>query len=479
MDNHLKIQAEHLIFLATLLEERSNEKHWNKLSEVFRLFSQGQLWYLEVSAEKTSVEGTVYYSAEECSALANSYREEAERIIQEERKVYWPSMRGENLVKLAAFQLKQKNYQEASEHLRKAILSMHCISAAEMLINLPNFENSVPNIRAVIKGLSQKGASAEQKLRAIELATRYGSYPYIKADLARIYFSEEPEHKNETSVRLLNEAGYTDYLEMAKFMAQKYTVEEDDTKAFYWWVVALQEGLQDLPETWLPFNKHVIASYPTCKETFTVPGYWQEASIKKVFTITVEKFYLLSLALDLAPENSGLYKESYKLFFHLVNFCKSNEIRNPALHSRASELYSFEGDYSASIEEECLFVDQLEANDDYIVKDFDVVEETETAEEAFQAFLANGVRSICKTLDNHYKECGQWWNTVLLSKNPKRFESIFDFFAPKDYMKTIPKGDLLKLYKLFNNIPLITDVASLEETFPDLIDIARPHLPKI
>lgn len=42
-----QIPAEHLIFLATLLEEQDNEENWNELQNAFDESSKGQLFFLK------------------------------------------------------------------------------------------------------------------------------------------------------------------------------------------------------------------------------------------------------------------------------------------------------------------------------------------------------------------------------------------------------------------------------------------------
>lgn len=480
MSEGFKVQAEHLIFLACLLEEQSNEDHWSKLSETFLKCSQARAWFLEVCPVKTSLEKTAYYSEAERMALAISYREEAERIFLDDRAIYWPTVRGKNLNQLARLYIIQKRYEEASETLRKSAISMKSREAAELLTTIQNFEASFENIRAVIFGLSQKEANAKQKLRAIELATKHGCNPLIKADLAKIFFSSAPSEENETAFRILNEAQYTDHLELAVFMAQRYTSDGNDEKAFYWWAIAISAGLQNLPESLRAFIKHVTDEYPDCKEVFTVPVYFFQSDIqnlRNIETQKVENFYLATLAVDENSPESNIYQACRDIVIQLANDRESKKSKNPSLHRWASELYARDESYSLAINESCLFIDQLDIEDDYVLKDWDVIERQKTAEEVFWEIIESEISSMHYRLKDHHEECGAWWEGILEAKNPERFKSLFNFEKADNYLKAMPKRELLTLYRLINNLPHQQDEVSLEEEFPGLSDTARSHLP--
>ena len=60
-----QIPAEHLIFLATLLEEQDNEENWNELQNAFDESSKGQLFFLEVCPERTKPGKTAHFTTED------------------------------------------------------------------------------------------------------------------------------------------------------------------------------------------------------------------------------------------------------------------------------------------------------------------------------------------------------------------------------------------------------------------------------
>ena len=109
--------------------------------------------------------------------------------------------------------------------------------------------------------------------------------------------------------------------------------------------------------------------------------------------------------------------------------------------------------HASKIEEQCLFVDQLEPTDDYISKDYEVIENGNSPEEYFEEVINNKIKEMRGDLLKHYEECGQWWKNILSSRHPDRFKPLFSFVQPYTYMKVIPKEELAEIYSLVNNIP--------------------------
>ena len=450
MSEDFKVPPEHLIFLASLLQEQSNENHWKELTKAFQKYSTARAWFLEVSEENSTTEKTIDFTQKERTALAILYREKAEKIIKEEKEIYWPTIRSQNLTNLAVLYISQKRYEDASAVLRRAILYDETGEAAEMLTTIPNFETDVKSIRAAISGLSQAETTAEQKLKAIKLATKHSDNPLIKADLAKIFYSVDPGEKNETTYKLLNESGYTDHLELAVFMAQKYMSDGDDKKAFYWWSVAIREGLEEMTEPLSRFIRHLTNIYPDYNQIFPLP-YFNSNTETVDSSYEVENFYLAVIAADESPD-SNIAKASNDFILNLANNRKSSGKRSPTLHLWASSFYA-DVSHASKIEEQCLFVDQLEPTDDYISKDYEVIENGNSPEEYFEEVINNKIKEMRGDLLKHYEECGQWWKNILSSRHPDRFKPLFSFVQPYTYMKVIPKEELAEIYSLVNNIP--------------------------
>ena len=237
---NFQVLAEHLVFLATLLEELKSKEIKEKLINVDDVFWQKAFCSLDISPTRSSKDKLAELTEEERFSLVMSYRQEAEKLFKERQGVCSSFIRGVNLVRLAKGYSKQKQFDKAEKCLKEAISSHHCFEAANALMELPSFDISRDNIRLAISSLAQIENDPEARLKAIELATRYGSDRLVKAELAKIFFSDDPAAKNEASCQILTETGVTDYPELAAFMARKFTSSGNDFKAFYWWGVALR-----------------------------------------------------------------------------------------------------------------------------------------------------------------------------------------------------------------------------------------------
>lgn len=255
---NFQVLAEHLVFLATLLEELKSKEIKEKLINVDDVFWQKAFCSLDISPTRSSKDKLAELTEEERFSLVMSYRQEAEKLFKERQGVCSSFIRGVNLVRLAKGYSKQKQFDKAEKCLKEAISSHHCFEAANALMELPSFDISRDNIRLAISSLAQIENDPEARLKAIELATRYGSDRLVKAELAKIFFSDDPAAKNEASCQILTETGVTDYPELAAFMARKFTSSGNDFKAFYWWGVALRCYPPPDPAEVLSFTKYIV-----------------------------------------------------------------------------------------------------------------------------------------------------------------------------------------------------------------------------
>lgn len=458
-----QIPAEHLIFLATLLEEQDNEENWNELQNAFDESSKGQLFFLEVCPERTKPGKTAHFTTEDRAALAMSYRQEAEKIIEKRDGVYWPYIRGENLSGIAHHYEQQGKFEEAAKNFRRAIRRYRFVNAIEGLMKLPNFENSVENIRTAIFGLTELDKTQESREKALDLISRHKNNPLIKADLAKMYFSEDPSEKNETSFKLLNEAGFTDHLELASFMAQRFFMIGDDQKTFYWWAVAIKSGLEDLREV-LAFTAYISTKYHESSEQFSYPVLTDD----QLSINNVESYYLPILGMTVG--DTLVYEDCREFLNQLAE-------KNPLIHRTMAYFFSFYGDFAAFIDEICQYIDGLDSTSDDISKNTLVLKGTLSPEEYIERVIArNRIYEIDSILEKRYQECEPWWKIILSSKHPKRFAAFFKFIdlgiRPPNYMYAIPIGDVVALYRLTQGSARVQNLnkyyESHEEFFSEL-----------
>ena len=140
---NFQVLAEHLVFLATLLEELKSKEIKEKLINVDDVFWQKAFCSLDISPTRSSKDKLAELTEEERFSLVMSYRQEAEKLFKERQGVCSSFIRGVNLVRLAKGYSKQKQFDKAEKCLKEAISSHHCFEAANALMEFTAVQNNL------------------------------------------------------------------------------------------------------------------------------------------------------------------------------------------------------------------------------------------------------------------------------------------------------------------------------------------------
>ena len=446
---NFQVPAEHLIFLATLIEELNSKETKEKLTKDGDVFWQEALYSLDISPTRSSKDKLANLTEEERFSLVMSYRQEAENLFRERRGGFSPSIRGNNLIRLANCYGKQKQFDKAEECLREAISSYDCYEAANALIELPGFDISEKNIRLAIRGLSQIENEPKAKLKAIELAIRYGKNRFIKAELAKIFFSNDPDDKNEASYRILNETGVTNYPELAAFMARKFASSGDDQRAFYWWGVALRYCYPppDLSEV-LAFTNYIVEKYPDPDKRFYFPDFYK----KKLSPIKVESYYLMVRALK-NMFSRPYFINGFGFILKLTEKSRAENFKYPTLHRFIASFMREREEYCALyVKDRILFIDGIEVDSNFISEGVTISSSPQTPEKYLEYVIRKECENLRIALEKYHQACGQWWNMILSSKHPDRFKTLFSspsLGSPLPaYINSVPKDKICEIYRL-------------------------------
>lgn len=183
-------------------------------------------------------------------------------------------------------------------------------------------------------------------LKQLSLRLCYGSDRLVKAELAKIFFSDDPAAKNEASCQILTETGVTDYPELAAFMARKFTSSGNDFKAFYWWGVALRCYPHQILLKYCPLRNILPASIKTLVKGFMslIPAD-KKLSLKKV-----ESYYLLAYALQ-NMFTRRRYEACFDFLLQLAEKSRAEKIKYPSLHEDVGLILLIRKQFSLFIEE--------------------------------------------------------------------------------------------------------------------------------